>query len=191
MFSLASGRSVAARHGDQRHDGGVFEGALGFNRLSILDLSTEGHQPMGNADSSVFIAFNGEIYNAFDFTAELEAAGYRFHSKTDTEVILYLYEHYGFDGMLQRLNGMFVIVIVDLRKREIHIARDHFGIKPFYWAQVGQTLMFGSETKTFLRHPAFRPQLNEDCLEEYLMVLVNEWQLVLHLFELSANLLSD
>ena len=168
LFSLASGKSVAhLPHAPARGDV-AFEGALGFNRLSILDLSIEGHQPMCNADASVFIGFNGEIYNAFDFTAELEAAGFRFHSKTDTEVVLYLYERYGFEGMLQRLNGMFAIVIVDLREREINIARDHFGIKPFYWAQVGQTVLFASEVKSFLQHPVFRPQLEMDCLDEYL-----------------------
>jgi asparagine synthase (glutamine-hydrolysing) len=168
LFSLASGRSAERPARDGASDDDRFEGALGFNRLSILDLSTEGHQPMTNADASVFLAFNGEIYNAFDFTAELRAAGFRFHSKTDTEVILYLYERYGLDGMLQRLNGMFAIVIVDLRRREINIARDHFGIKPLYWARVGQTVLFGSEVKAFLQHPAFRARLNEDCLDEYL-----------------------
>lgn len=168
MFSLASGNSLAIHSTEINRGAGPFEGGLGFNRLSILDLSAEGHQPMCNADASVFIAFNGEIYNAFNYSKELEAAGFRFHSKTDTEVILYLYERYGFDGMLQRLNGMFAIVIVDLRKREINIARDHFGIKPFYWARVGQTLLFASETKAFLQHSLFRPQLEEDCLDEYL-----------------------
>jgi len=172
LFSLASGKSEARRAPSQAlsptQEDVAFEGALGFNRLSILDLSIEGHQPMCNADASVFIAFNGEIYNAFDYAAELEAEGFRFHSKTDTEVVLYLYERYGFEGMLKRVNGMFAIVIVDLRKREINIARDHLGVKPFYWAQVGRTLMFASEVKAFLRHPVFRPQLEESCLDEYL-----------------------
>lgn len=168
LFSLASGKSAELAPGAAAHHGAAFEGALGFVRLSILDLSIEGHQPMCNADSSLFIAYNGEIYNAFDFVPELEAAGFRFHSRSDTEVILYLYERYGLEGMLKRLNGMFVIVIVDLRKREVHIVRDHMGVKPLYWTQAGGALLFASESKAFLAHPAFRPQLEEACLDEYL-----------------------
>jgi asparagine synthase (glutamine-hydrolysing) len=136
--------------------------------LKILDLSQCGHQPMTNADGTVLLAFNGEIYNAFDYRAELEASGFRFRSRTDTEVILYLYEKYGLDGMLERLNGMFAIVIVDLRSREIHIARDHFGIKPFYWAMQGSTVMFASEAKAFLSHPAFHAELDSAHIDEYL-----------------------
>ena len=167
LFSLAEGRSVAVLPG-QRPDAAGLEGALGFNRLKILDLSDCGHQPMVNADGSVIIAFNGEIYNAFDYRPELEVAGFRFRSHTDTEVILYLYEKYGLDGMLNRLNGMFAIVIVDLRQGEIHIARDHFGIKPFYWTQLGSVVLFASEAKSFLSHPDFRARLNVARLDEYL-----------------------
>jgi asparagine synthase (glutamine-hydrolysing) len=168
LFSLATGISTECAPGARPQQGGAFEGALGFVRLSILDLTIEGHQPMCNADSSVFIALNGEIYNAFDFVPELEAAGHRFHSRSDTEVILYLYERHGLEGMLKRLNGMFVIVIVDLRKREVHVVRDHMGVKPLYWTQAGGALLFASEAKAFLAHPAFRPQLDEACLDEYL-----------------------
>ncbi len=142
--------------------------ALGFHRLNILDLSIHGHQPMANADQTVTIAFNGEVYNAFDFRPELERAGFRFRSRTDTEVLLYLYELYGIDGMLERLNGMFAIVLVDLRRREIHLARDHFGIKPFYWTQCGSTVLFASEAKAFLAHPAFRPQIDPAEVDELL-----------------------
>lgn len=168
LFSLATGKSASRDPGTQGPEDNRFEGALGFNRLSILDLSSQGHQPMCNEDASVFIAFNGEIYNAFEFTSELQSAGFRFHSKTDTEVVLYLYERYGFEGMLQRLNGMFAIVIVDLRRREINIARDHLGVKPFYWTMVGQSVLFASEAKAFLVHPGFRAQLDESHLAEYM-----------------------
>jgi asparagine synthase (glutamine-hydrolysing) len=166
LFSLAS-RSSADMVNRQR-PAGVFEGALGFNRLKILDLSERGHQPMSNADGTVILAFNGEIYNAFDYKPELEAAGYCFRSRTDTEVILYLYERYGLDGMLNRLNGMFAIVIVDLRSSEVHIARDHFGIKPMYWAVAGKSVLFASEAKSFLCHPAFHARIVDERVDEYL-----------------------
>ncbi len=157
VFSLLGGSYREVGKGHLPPDG-AFEGALGFNRLKILDLSEHGHQPMANADGTVIIAFNGEIYNAFDHTRELEASGFRFRSRTDTEVILYLYEKFGLDGMLERLNGMFAIVIVDLRTRELHLIRDHLGIKPFYWTMAGSTLLFASEAKAFLSHPAFRAE---------------------------------
>jgi len=167
LFSLASQDSTEYLRGSPPPSGN-FEGALGFNRLSILDLSENGHQPMCNKDSSVFIAFNGEIYNAFQYTEELQASGFQFRSRTDTEVILYLYERYGFGGMLDRLNGMFAIVVVDLNRRQILIARDHLGIKPFYWCVQGTTFLFSSEVKSFLLHPDFRSELDLDHLNEYL-----------------------
>ncbi len=173
LFSLEAGKSAEFRRESPPPPTPAFPGAVGFNRLSILDLSEHGHQPMCNADGSVFIVYNGEVYNAFDYTAELEAAGFRFRSRSDTEVILYLYERYGFEGMLERLNGMFAIVIVDLNKGELHIARDHLGVKPLYWTMVGsggagRTFMFASEVKAFLSHPAFRAELDEENLDEYL-----------------------
>ena len=167
LFSLAGGSFHEVGEGRSRPDG-LFEGALGFNRLKILDLSEHGHQPMANADGTVAIAFNGEIYNAFDYIPELKASGFRFHSRTDTEVILYLYEKFGLDGMLERLNGMFAIVIVDLRAHELHLVRDHLGIKPLYWTMAGSTLMFASEAKAFLSHPAFRAEIDAEVVDEYL-----------------------
>ena len=144
-----------------------FEGGVGFNRLSILDLSANGHQPMCNEDESCFIIFNGEIYNAFEYRHELEAAGFRFRSNTDTEVILYLYEHYGFQGMLKRLNGMFAICIVDMNRQEMYLARDPLGIKPLYWYEHQGTFLFSSEVKSFLFHPSFKAELDGDLLDEY------------------------
>ena len=165
LFSLASGRSMEYAPGDHALPG--LEGAVGFNRLSILDLSRNGHQPMANKAGSVFIAFNGEVYNAFDYRAELQAAGFQFRSGTDTEVLLYLYEHYGLQGMLDRANGMFAIVIVDLKSQVMHIVRDHLGIKPFYWALHENTLLFASETKSFLAHPRFHCELEPAHVDEY------------------------
>ena len=105
------------RLGDAKDIDGIFEGVLGFNRLSILDLSANGHQPMASPDGKVLLTLNGEIYNAFDYKNELTEWGYRFKSTTDTEIVLALYLKYGFEGMLNRLNGMFAIVIVDLMKK--------------------------------------------------------------------------
>ena len=103
-----------------------FEGVLGFNRLSILDLSMHGHQPMRNDKGDVILTLNGEIYNAFDFKDELINDGFQFKSTSDTEVVLYLYLKYGWDKMLSLLNGMFAIVIVDLRASiPSKIATDH------------------------------------------------------------------
>jgi asparagine synthase (glutamine-hydrolysing) len=167
LFSLARGQSIEIRRQDPAPSQ-PFEGALGFNRLSIIDPSERGHQPMCNDDESIILAFNGEIYNAFDYKAELQAAGYNFRSRTDTEVILRLYEELGWDDMLERLNGMFAIVIVDLRLREMHMARDHLGIKPFYWARQANTLFFSSEVKSFQMHPSFAALLDEDNVDEYL-----------------------
>jgi asparagine synthase (glutamine-hydrolysing) len=167
MFSLATGGSAEVQPGDPRPSA-HFEGALGFNRLKVLDLTRCGHQPMTTPDGKVIIGFNGEIYNAFDLRPELEAAGYRFRSRTDTEVILYLYDRYGLDGMLSRLNGMFAIVIVDLRAGELILARDHFGIKPLYWTLAGRSLLFGSEMKSFLAHPDFHAEIAAHNLDEYL-----------------------
>jgi len=168
LFSLQEGRSAEIRDGLSPAVGTLFSGGLAFNRLSILDLSTQGHQPMTNADESVMIIFNGEIYNAFDFRSELEAKGFKFRSRTDTEVLLYLYEAYGFDGMLERANGMFALAIVDLRTREMLIARDHLGVKPLYWWSNRNTLLFASEVKSFLEHPEFHPELDHANLDEYL-----------------------
>ena len=142
--------------------------AIGFHRLSILDLSEQGHQPMLNRSGTIAIALNGEVYNAFDYKSELEASGFRFRSRTDTEVLLCLYERYGIEGMLERLNGMFALVIADLRAHAIHIARDHFGIKPVYWTQAGSSVLFASEAKAFLEHPAFKAEIDDPHVDEQL-----------------------
>jgi len=152
-----------------------YEGGLGFNRLSILDLSKNGHQPMCNNDGSVFIALNGEIYNAFDYKSELESAGFNFKSNSDTEVILYLYERYGFSEMLERLNGMFAICIVDLKKKCIYLVRDRFGIKPLYWYEDQGTFLFSSEVKSFFYHPKFKSELDIENLDEYFVFRYCAW----------------
>jgi asparagine synthase (glutamine-hydrolysing) len=113
-------------------DGGYI--GLGSRRLAILDLSPDGHMPMSNEDGTVWITYNGEIYNFADLRRELEGKGHRFRSHTDTEAIVHLYEEYGVD-CLNRLNGMFALAICDLRgaSPKLFLARDHFGINKLYY----------------------------------------------------------
>jgi asparagine synthase (glutamine-hydrolysing) len=148
--------------------GSLIDTALGFQRLKILDLSDRGHQPMTSADGSTALVFNGAIYNAFDHKVALERHGYRFRTATDTEVVLALYERHGLEPMLERLNGMFAIVIADTRRGVLHLVRDPAGIKPLYWTQCGTTLLFASEAKAFLAHPAFRPEIDPTEIDEVL-----------------------
>ncbi len=124
---------------------------------------------MASPDNKVLLTLNGEIYNAFDYKPELEAWGYQFKSTTDTEIVLALYLKYGFEGMLNHLNGMFAIVVVDLGKNEIFIARDRFGIKPMYYISTGETFAFSSELKSFRYIDNFRFSLFEEQLDEYLL----------------------
>ncbi len=140
--------------------------ALGFRRLSIIDLNT-GSQPIYNDDKTKVIVFNGEIYNYRELKEELIKKGYNFKTKTDTEVILRGYEEYG-EKILDKLRGMFAFVIYDKNTKEIFAARDFYGIKPFYYAQMENTFIFGSEIKSFLIHPDFKKELNRKMLEYYL-----------------------
>ena len=169
QFSLAGRRSAAHVRGSPPEEGAVFEGCVGFNRLSILDLSSHGHQPMCSADGKVFIACNGEIYNAFDYVRELEQSGYQFRSQSDTEVLLNLYHRDGIEPTLQRLNGMFAFCIVDLRSAEMHVVRDRMGIKPLYWTQQAGVFMCSSEIKSFLAHPAFTATIDQERIAECLL----------------------
>ena len=148
--------------------GGLPDTALGFQRLAILDRSTRARQPMVSLDGSVALLLNGEVYDAFEAKAELERDGYRFRTSTDTEVVLALYERLGLERMLQRLDGMFAVVIVDTGRRVVHLLRDRIGIKPLYWVQCGRTVLFASETKAFLAHPAFRAEIDPAHVDELL-----------------------
>ena len=140
--------------------------ALGFRRLSIIDLNN-GSQPIYNEDKSKVIIFNGEIYNFEPLREDLIKKGHTFTTKTDTEVILHGYEEYG-EKILDKLRGMFAFVIYDKNTKELFAARDFYGIKPFYYAKMGNTLIFGSEIKSFLIHPHFKKELNSKMLEYYL-----------------------
>lgn len=141
--------------------------ALGFRRLSIIDITESGDQPIYNEDKSKVLLFNGEIYNFQSIREELVAKGHIFTTKTDSEVLLHGYEEYG-EKLLDKLRGMFAFVIWDTKTKELFGARDFFGIKPLYYAVMGDTFMFGSEIKAFLAHPDFKKELNETALENYL-----------------------
>jgi asparagine synthase (glutamine-hydrolysing) len=145
---------------------------LGSRRLAILDLSADGHMPMSNEDGSVWITYNGEIYNFAELRHELEGKGHRFRSHTDTEAIVHLYEEYGV-ACLNRLQGMFAIAICDLRgaSPKIFLARDHFGIKPLYYCERGGKLAFGSEVKALLEVPGIEASLSMEALDQYLTFL--------------------
>ncbi len=168
-FSLRTGLSLDCNIDRPCDLSDAFEGILGFNRLSILDLSSNGHQPMVSPDGKVLLTLNGEIYNAFDFKQELIEWGYSFKSTTDTEVVLALFLKYGFNLMLKRLNGMFAIVIVDMREGKLFIARDRFGIKPIYFVKNKNYLAFSSELKSFKYIDNFSFRLDESQLDEYLL----------------------
>jgi asparagine synthase (glutamine-hydrolysing) len=139
---------------------------FGFRRLSIVDLAT-GDQPMSNEDDSIWMVFNGEIYNHAAHRPHLEARGHRFRSRCDGEVILHLYEEYGPD-CVEHLRGMFAFAIWDSRHRRLLLARDRIGVKPLYVAALPRALVFGSEIKALFGHPDLAPRLNEHALSLYL-----------------------
>ncbi len=138
---------------------------LGMRRLSIIDLSG-GHQPIYNEDKSVWIVFNGEIYNFPELRSQLEGRGHRFYTNTDTEVILHLYEDFG-AGCVEDLRGMFAFAIYDERKRRLLLARDRLGIKPLHYAQSDETFFFGSEIKSILTVAPELGELDDHALLEY------------------------
>ena len=140
--------------------------ALGFRRLSIIDLGT-GSQPIFNEEKDKVIIFNGEIYNYQIIKEDLLAKGHKFTTKADTEVILHGYEEYG-EKILNKLRGMFSFVIYDIKTKELFGARDFFGIKPFYYYIDDEVFMFGSEIKSFLGNPNFKKEFNKEMLPLYL-----------------------
>lgn len=143
---------------------------LGHRRLAIIDLSEHGRQPMCNEDGTVWITFNGEIYNYRELRRELEANGHVFRSHTDTECIVHLYEELGED-MLLRLDGDFAFGIWDERRRQLLLARDPLGVKPLYYGKAGSDFVFASELKSLLRHPRLERRLDEAALYHYLTYL--------------------
>jgi asparagine synthase (glutamine-hydrolysing) len=150
-------------------DSGLYQdehASLGHRRLSIIDVAA-GHQPMANEDGTLWISYNGEIFNHGDLRPELEKAGHRYATHCDTETILHAYEEYGPD-CLERFRGMFAFAAWDQRVRRLFCARDRLGKKPFYYYWDGRLFAFASEIKALLRHPAISPRLEESLLPEYL-----------------------
>lgn len=144
--------------------------AIGNNRLSIIDLSPAGHQPMCNEDGTVWVAYNGETYNFAELRRELLDDGHQFKSHTDTEVLVHLYEKYGAD-MVKRLNGMFAFAIWDTKTSELLIFRDRMGIKPLYYSEVGGRLYFASEIKALLACEEIAIEIDRNSLCQYLAYL--------------------
>lgn len=140
---------------------------LGHRRLAIIDLSPAGRQPMRSADGRYVLSYNGEVYNFQELRAQLQALGHRFVSRTDSEVVLNAWAAWGPD-CLARFNGMFAFAIWDEVERTLHLARDRYGVKPLYWARAGRGVVFGSEVKALLAHPAMRASLDPLALAEYL-----------------------
>jgi asparagine synthase (glutamine-hydrolysing) len=142
--------------------------ALGNRRLAILDLSPEGHQPMASAHGRYVITYNGEVYNYASLMSELEKLGHRFRGHSDTEVILASIEQWGLETALERFTGMFAFALWDRIEHRLHLVRDRLGIKPLFIYQHQDTVLFGSELKTFKAHPAFVPELNRGSLLSFL-----------------------
>ncbi len=176
--TLARMTSIQAHRGpddsglwEQRFpDGSYF--ALGSRRLAILDLSPDGHMPMCNSRRNLWITYNGEIYNFRQLREELKAKGHQFTSGSDTEVVLHLYESEGPD-CVKRLNGMFAFAICDLRSGtpSLFMARDHFGVKPFYYSHQGDRFAFASEIKALMQVPGIHAEIDPEALHQYLTFL--------------------
>src|SRR3954451_14210558 len=159
--------SARLRHRGPDSDGHFQRGpvALASRRLAIIDLE-HGQQPIANEDGSVLVIQNGEIYNHEALHDELAARGHRFATRCDTEVLVHAYEEHG-DAFLERLRGMFALVVWDGRRRRLLIARDRFGIKPLYWRAERGVLSFASELKALRRQPGFGEELDPAALDAY------------------------
>src|SRR5438094_347095 len=140
---------------------------LVHRRLALIDLSPTGHQPMANEDGSVYVVFNGEIYNHRDLRSELERRGHRFRGTSDTEVLVHLYEEHG-ERMAGRLRGIFAFAIYDSRRRALYLARDRFGVKPLFYALHNGEWVFASEIKAILALPGFRPAIDRQACYDFL-----------------------
>ncbi len=159
--------SIIAHRGPD-DEGHFVDGSVGLanRRLAILDLSSAGHQPMQSASGNLVITYNGEIYNYRELRADLKALGHRFRSDTDTEVVLNAFEEWG-PSCVERFNGMFGLAIFDRQRRSLFLARDRYGIKPVYYAQLGSLFLFGSEIKSMLEHEALSARVSLPHLLEY------------------------
>lgn len=169
--ALIRGMLDSIRHRGPDDEGLYFSGQIGFGhaRLSIIDLAT-GHQPLSNEDGSVWIVFNGEIYNFHELRALLQGKGHIFKTQTDTETIVHLYEEFG-PGCVERLRGMFAFAIWDEKAKSLFLARDRVGIKPLYYSLTNTGITFASEIKAILADPSVRRELAPDVVDRFLTFL--------------------
>src|SRR4051812_47640341 len=140
--------------------------SMGHRRLSIIDLSPAGHQPMANEDGTVWVIFNGEIYNFPEIRDQLLASGHKFRSKTDTEILVHGYEQWGLQ-MVPKLNGIFAFALWDSQRQVLHLARDRYGVKPLYYYRKGQRVLFSSEIKSILCDPSVPRRVDPQALLSY------------------------
>ena len=165
----AMNRSIHHRGPDD--DGFYVNGAvgLGMRRLSIIDVEG-GQQPVHNEDKTIWVVFNGEIYNYKEIRESLEELGHQFQTHSDTETLVHLYEEYGEEG-ISRLRGMFAYALWDENRERLILARDRFGIKPLYYTCTGGKLLFASELKSILAMPGFTPEISPSAIEAFLTYL--------------------
>lgn len=158
----------AIKHRGPDGEGFWTNSCIGFahRRLAIIDLSPLGHQPMQTDDGSLVITYNGEVYNFMNLRIELESLGHKFHSRTDTEVILKAFRQWGRE-CIHKFNGMFAFAVWDTKKKELFIARDRYGIKPLYYYYKDGLFIFGSEIKAILAHPSVSVRVSRKALNEY------------------------
>src|SRR5919204_3602137 len=161
-------RGLGLRHVSEVSDTRYLLG-LAHRRLSIIDVSAAGHQPMASPDGRLWLVYNGEVYNYIELRRELEALGYRFHSDSDSEVVLRAYEHWG-ERCLDRFNGMWAFALADLRRGRLFCARDRLGVKPFYYWFDGTRFVFASEIKALLRLPFVKRIPNERMVWDFLVL---------------------
>ncbi|HSZ67842.1 MAG TPA: asparagine synthase (glutamine-hydrolyzing) [Xanthobacteraceae bacterium] len=166
----AMAKSIAYRGPDDQGiwTDGECETALVHRRLSIIDLSAAGHQPMLSADERYVISYNGEVYSFQPIAAELAARGHKFRGHSDTEVILESFAVNGIEATLKRMIGMFAIALWDRRDRTLTLMRDRLGIKPLYWAKFGNTFLFGSELKALRAHQGWTPRIDQSAVAAFL-----------------------
>jgi asparagine synthase (glutamine-hydrolysing) len=171
------GATVGAMAGALRHRGPDADGtwvdpevgvAFGHRRLSIVDVSNAGAQPMCSSSGRYVLSYNGEIYNAQALAERLEAAGRRFRGHSDTEVLVETIDEWGLGRALETLNGMFAFTLWDRERRQLHLVRDRLGEKPLYYGWIGNRLVFGSELKALRVHPGFSSEIDRDALASFL-----------------------
>src|SRR5436305_9812858 len=170
---IVSMRDVMTHRGPDDAGELIFDdarGGFGFRRLSIIDLSPAGHQPMRGCTDRVWLVFNGEIYNHAELRETLEAKGHVYSSRTDSETIIHLYEERGLD-FVNEIEGDFAVALWDSERERLVLARDRVGVKPLYFYQEGGRLIFASEIKAILAHPSVTADVDEDALYHYLSFL--------------------